>query len=131
MSMQDPISDMLTRIRNAQAVRKAEVQLPFSNLKLAIAKVLKDEGYILDCVRTEVEGKASLKLALKYHNGKAVIDKIDRVSRPSLRKYVEKDELPRVKDGLGIAIITTSKGVMTDATARRQGLGGEVICVVS
>lgn len=132
MSMQDPISDMLTRIRNAQLVRKAEVLIPFSNLKLAIAEVLKEEGYIMDCSRIEAEAKPFLKVMLKYHNGnKAVIDKISRVSRPSLRKYVEKDELPRVKDGLGIAIITTSKGVMTDAAARRQGLGGEVICVVS
>lgn len=131
MSMQDPISDMLTRIRNAQAVRKAEVLIPFSKVKLAIAQVLKEEGYVLDCTRAEVEAKPFLKVMLKYHNGKAVIDNINRVSRPSLRKYVEKDELPRVKDGLGIAIITTSKGVMTDAAARRQGLGGEVICVVS
>ena len=131
MSMQDPISDMLTRIRNAQAVRKAEVLMPFSKLKLAIAQVLKEEGYVLDCVRAEVEAKPALKIELKYHNGKPVIEEISRVSRPSLRKYAEKDELPKIKDGLGIAIITTSKGVMTDAAARRQGLGGEIICVVS
>jgi len=131
MSMQDPISDMLTRIRNAQAVRKAEVLIPFSRVKLAIAQVLKEEGYVLDCVRNENESKAFLKITLKYHQGKGVIDTISRASRPSLRQYVEKTELPRVKDGLGIAIITTSRGVMTDAKARAQGLGGEVICMVS
>jgi len=131
MSMQDPISDMLTRIRNAQAVRKAEVSLPFSKQKMAIAQVLKEEGYIADCARVELEGKPTLKLRLKYYQDKPVIEMISRVSRPSLRRYVEKSELPRVKDGLGIAIITTSKGVMTDTSARRQGLGGEVICIVS
>lgn len=131
MSMQDPIADMLTRIRNAQAVRKAEVLMPFSKVKLAIAQVLKEEGYILDCARVEVEAKPALKMTLKYHHGKAVIDDITRVSRPSFRRYAEKNELPKVKDGLGIAIVTTSKGVMTDAAARRLGLGGEIICTVS
>ncbi len=131
MSMQDPIADMLTRIRNAQAVNKAEVFIPFSKLKSAVAEVLKTEGYIAQSERVEREGKPSLKLALKYHNGKAVIEMIARVSRSSLRKYSAKDALPKAKDGLGIAIVTTSKGVMSDAAARKLGVGGEVICVVS
>jgi small subunit ribosomal protein S8 len=131
MSMQDPIADMLTRIRNAQQVSKKNVLIPMSKLKMAIANVLKQEGYIEDATEESVEDKPMLNLVLKYFNDKAVIESISRVSRPSLRKYTTKDSLPKVKGGLGIAIVTTSKGVMTDMEARRLGLGGEIICVVS
>lgn len=131
MSMTDPIADMLTRIRNAQAVSKAQVALPSSKMKVAIAKVLKDEGYIVDYSVAEQENKATLTITLKYYEGKPVIDSISRYSRPGLRAYRGKDELPRVMGGYGIAIVSTSAGVMTDRAARAAGHGGEVICFVS
>lgn len=130
MSLQDPIADMLTRVRNAQAVRKAEVLVGFSKLNLAIAKLLKEEGYILDCRETEQEGKAALLIELKYHLGLPVISEIKRVSRPGLRQYRGKKDLPKVQNGLGIAIISTPKGLMTDRAARAGGHGGEVLCYV-
>ncbi|MCH9769866.1 MAG: 30S ribosomal protein S8 [Gammaproteobacteria bacterium] len=131
MSMQDPISDMLTRIRNAQAVKKIEVRMPASTLKTALAQVLQDEGYIIG-YKTEAEGvKTSLVIDLKYYQEAPVIENIKRVSRPGLRVYKAKDELPTVKGGLGVAVISTSKGVMSDRKARHQGLGGEVLCYVS
>lgn len=130
MSMQDPISDMLTRIRNAQMVEKASVSMPASNVKQAIAKVLQDEGYIVD-FKVEQEGvHPSLTIELKYYNGEPVIEKLERVSRPGLRIYKPSDELPTVNNGLGIAVISTSKGVMTDQHARKLGVGGEVLCYV-
>lgn len=130
MTMQDPISDMLTRIRNAHAVNKKEVTMPHSKLKVAIAKVLKDEGYIVD-FRNEGEGRDhQLIITLKYYEGKPVIDKLQRVSRPSLRVYKGKTDLPKVKNGLGLAIVSTSKGVMSCREARRLNEGGEVICFV-
>lgn len=131
MSMTDPISDMLTRIRNAQAISKAEVSMPSSTLKAALAKVLKDEGYINDFAVTDEEGKAKLVITLKYYDGKPVIGEIKRASRPGLRIYRSKDDLPKVMGGLGVAIISTSAGVMTDRAARAAGYGGEVICYVS
>jgi small subunit ribosomal protein S8 len=131
MSMSDPVADMLTRIRNAQGAEKTAVTMPASNLKVAIAKVLKDEGYVDDfAVRTE-SNKSTLEIALKYYAGRPVIDKIERVSRPGLRIYKGRDDLPRVMNGLGVAIISTSKGVMTDRKARATGLGGEVLCIVA
>ena len=131
MTMQDPIADMFTRIRNAQLVNKAEVTMPASTFKVAIANILKDEGYIINAETLETSGKAELKLQLKYFNGKAVIDEISRVSRPGLRVYKNKDELPVVCGGLGIAIVSTSQGLMSDKHARKKGLGGEIICYVS
>ncbi len=131
MSMTDPVADMLTRIRNAQQANKTEVTMPASKLKKNIATVLKDEGYILGFNATEVDGKAVLSIALKYFDGKAVISSIDRVSRPGLRVYKAANELPKVIGGLGVAIISTSKGVMTDRKARELGQGGEVLCSVS
>jgi small subunit ribosomal protein S8 len=131
MSMQDPIADMLTRIRNAQAVRKKEVGVPSSKQKKAIAEVLKQEGYVEDYSDREVEGKAQLVVVLKYHDGVPVIDRLERVSRPGLRIFRGKDDLPKVDGGLGIAIISTSSGVMSDRAARAAGYGGEVICYVS
>lgn len=131
MSMSDPIADMLTRIRNAQSVMKTNVSMPSSNIKVSIAKVLKDEGYILG-YNVETEGvKSSLIIDLKYFDGKPVIEKIQRCSKPSLRIYRGKDEIPKVLDGLGIAIVSTSKGVMTDRAARAASEGGEVLCFVS
>ncbi|OUV62208.1 MAG: 30S ribosomal protein S8 [Gammaproteobacteria bacterium TMED119] len=130
MSMSDPIADMLTRIRNGQSADKVAVEMPFSKFKESIAKVLKDEGYIKD-YSVEGEGvKKHLIVELKYYMGKPVIDKIKKVSRPGLRIYKSAEQLPRVIGGLGIAIISTSKGVMTDRTARENGQGGEVICTV-
>lgn len=130
MSMSDPIADMLTRVRNGQAARKKVVEMPASKTKLAIAQLLKAEGYILDySVSTEI--KPVLKIVLKYYQGKAVIAEIQRVSRPGLRIYKPKEKLPRILGGLGIAIISTSKGLMTDRRARAEGYGGEVLCVVS
>lgn len=131
MSMSDPISDMLTRIRNAQSSRKAQVSMPSSKVKAAIARLLKDEGYVED-VRVEQDGsKPVLTISLKYQgNGAPVIETIDRVSRPGLRVFKGKDELPRIRGGLGIAVVSTSKGVMTDRAARAAGEGGEVLCVV-
>ncbi|VFM94839.1 MAG: SSU ribosomal protein S8P [Candidatus Kentron sp. G] len=131
MSLQDPIADMLTRIRNGQAAGKVLVTMPSSTKKVAIVQVLKQEGYIKDYSIADFEGKAQLSIVLKYHNGKPVIDTIKRVSRPSLRVYRKKDALPSVIGGLGIAVISTSKGVMTDRAARAGGYGGEVLCVVS
>lgn len=130
MSMSDPIADMLTRIRNGQSAAKTDVTMPASNIKQAIAKVLKDEGYIKDFSTTD-EVKPQLSVTLKYFDGKPVIESVKRVSRPGLRIYKSKDELPKVLNGLGIAIISTSKGVMTDREARAAGFGGEVICLVS
>jgi len=129
--MTDPIADMLTRIRNAQAVSKAEVTMPSSKMKAAIAKVLKDEGYISDYSVAEQDNKTALTITLKYYDGKPVIDSISRYSRPGLRAYHGKSELPRVMGGYGIAIVSTSAGVMTDRAARAAGHGGEVICFVS
>jgi small subunit ribosomal protein S8 len=131
MSMTDPIADMLTRIRNAQQANKAEVKMPSSNVKKSIAQVLQDEGYIAAFNVAEVEGKATLTITLKYFEGKAVIAKIDRVSRPGLRVYRAANDLPKVIGGLGVAIISTSKGVMADRKARSLGQGGEVLCAVS
>lgn len=131
MSMTDPISDMLTRIRNAQAVSKAEVSMPSSKLKVAITKVLKEEGYISDFVILDEDKKAKLVITLKYYDGKPVIDEIKRASRPGLRVYRTKDELPKVMGGLGVAIVSTPAGIMTDRAARAAGHGGEIICYVS
>ena len=131
MSMQDPISDMLTRIRNGQSAGKLRVTMPLSKQKAAIADVLKQQGYIRDFAREENDGKPQLAVTLKYFEGKPVIESLRRVSRPGLRIYKGKDELPSIMGGLGIAIISTSKGLMTDKQARAAGHGGEVICVVS
>jgi small subunit ribosomal protein S8 len=131
MSMSDPIADMLTRIRNAQAARKVVVEMPNSKVKVGIANVLKDEGYINDFAIGEVEGKPTLEVTLKYFQGQGVIDMIKRGSRPGLRIYRGKDELPKVFDGLGITIVSTSKGIMTDSQARAKGQGGEILCFVS
>ena len=131
MSMSDPIADMLTRIRNAQSSEKLEVAMPSSKLKTAIARVLKDEGYIEDFLVRDEAGKAQLSIALKYYAGKPVIDRIERISRPGLRIYKGKEDIPRVMNGLGVAILSTSKGVMTDRKARATGVGGEVLCVVA
>ncbi|MCK6434001.1 MAG: 30S ribosomal protein S8 [Burkholderiaceae bacterium] len=131
MSMSDPIADMLTRIRNAQMVDKAVVSMPSSKLKVAIAQVLKDEGYI-DGYAVKSTGSASeLEIALKYYAGRPVIERIERVSRPGLRIYKGRDEIPQVMNGLGVAIVTTPKGVMTDRKARQTGVGGEVLCYVA
>ncbi|MGL6160572.1 30S ribosomal protein S8 [Microbulbifer sp.] len=129
MSMQDPLADMLTRIRNALARGKATVTLPSSKLKIAVAKVLKDEGYITDYAVSE-DAKPELTIDLKYFQGKPVIAELDRVSRPGLRAYTGKKALPTVRGGLGIAIVSTSRGVMTDRAARQAGVGGEVLCTV-
>ena len=131
MNMTDPIADMLTRIRNAQMTEKATVVMPSSKVKIAIAKVLKDEGYIDGFHVAGEEVKPMLEIALKYHAGRAVIEKIERVSTPGLRVYKSKDEIPRVMNGLGIAIVSTSRGVMTDRKARATGVGGEVLCIVA
>ncbi|WCE02895.1 30S ribosomal protein S8 [Pseudoxanthomonas sp. JBR18] len=132
MSMTDPIADMFVRIRNAAAVGKQTVKMPSSNIKVAIAGVLKSEGYITDSRVTKTENnKAELEIVLKYFEGKPVIDTLKRVSRSGLRQYRGKDELPKVLNGLGVAIISTSKGIMTDAQARQQGVGGEVLCFVA
>lgn len=131
MSMSDPIADMLTRIRNAQCVQKATVAMPSSKVKVAIANVLKDEGYIEDFAVSQAEGKSELKIGLKYYAGRPVIERLERVSRPGLRIYKGKDEIPQVMNGLGVAIVSTPKGVMTDRKARATGVGGEVICYVA
>lgn len=130
MSMTDPIADMLTRIRNGQAARKKQVEMPASKIKLAIAKVLKEEGYITDYSVTEGV-KAVMAVTLKYYLGKPAITEVSRVSTPGLRNYRAKDKLPKVLDGLGIAIISTSRGLMTDRAAREAGHGGEIVCLVS
>ncbi len=131
MSMQDPIADMLTRIRNGQARAKAAVNMPSSRLKVAIAKILKEEGYINDYKIEEDGQKKILMIELKYFDGKPVIEMLHRSSKPGLRKYRPHKNLPNVIGGLGTAIISTSKGVMTDKNARAQGIGGEILCVVS
>jgi small subunit ribosomal protein S8 len=129
--MTDPIADMLTRIRNGQAASKAQVSMPSSKLKCAIARVLRDEGYITDFSAEEAAGKSILTITLKYHHGRPVIERIERSSRPGLRLYKGKDDLPRVQNGLGVAIVSTSHGVMSDRQARAAGEGGEVLCIVS
>ena len=131
MSMTDPISDLLTRIRNGQTARKPEVSMASSKLKTAIARVLKEEGYVAD-FRLDSEGqKTTLTIGLKYYDGRPVIDRIERVSRPGLRIYRGKDELPKVLGGMGTVIVSTPKGVMTDKQARANGQGGEVLCIVA
>jgi small subunit ribosomal protein S8 len=130
MSMSDPIADMLTRIRNAQSVDKTAVTMPSSKLKVAIAQVLKDEGYI-DGFAVKGEQMAELEIALKYYAGRPVIERIERVSRPGLRIYRGRHDIPNVMNGLGVAIVTTPKGVMTDRKARAAGIGGEVLCYVA
>jgi small subunit ribosomal protein S8 len=132
MSMTDPIADMFSRIKNAQGARKQSVRMPASNIKIEIARVLKEEGYIGDiAVRETGPGKREIEILLKYFEGRPVIDRLQRVSRPGLRQYRGKSALPKVLGGLGISIVTTSKGVMTDAQARNKGLGGEVIALVA
>ena len=131
MSMSDPISDMLTRIRNAQAVQKTTVNIPASKVKTGIAKVLKDEGYISDFRDTEVGGKPALEVTLRYMDGRGVIETLKRASRPGLRQYRGKDDLPKILNGLGIAVISTSQGIMTDTAARAAGQGGEILCLVT
>jgi small subunit ribosomal protein S8 len=130
MSMTDPISDMLTRIRNAQTARKPSVTLPSSKQKLAVAKVLEQEGYLSSVATENVEGKETLTLGLKYYQDQPVIERIERVSRPGLRIFRRVDELPVVQGGLGVAIVSTSQGVMTNVQAKAQGHGGEVLCIV-
>jgi small subunit ribosomal protein S8 len=130
MSMTDPIADMLTRIRNAQTARKPSVTLPASKQKLAVAKVLEQEGYIESVTSDNVDGKDTLTLTLKYYQDRPVIERIERVSRPGLRIFKRVDELPVVQGGLGVAIVSTSQGVMTNAQAKAKGHGGEVICIV-
>ena len=131
MSMTDPIADFITRIRNGQAARKTEITCSSSKLKVSIAQVLRDEGYVAGFTTHADGGKTSLTVQLKYHEGRPVIERIERVSRPGLRSYRGKTALPKVLGGLGIAIVSTSQGVMTDRQARRVGQGGEVLCVVS
>lgn len=131
MSMQDPIADMLTRIRNGQSADKVTVTMPSAKLKVAIAKVLKDEGYIIDYSISEQDKKSELTIELKYYDGKPVIQTIKRISRPGLRIYKSSQALPKVLGGLGVAVISTSKGVVTDQVARKQGIGGEVLCEVA
>jgi small subunit ribosomal protein S8 len=131
MSMTDPIADMLTRIRNAQACRKTIVAMPASKLKGAIAQVLKEEGYIDGFMVRPNEGKPQLEISLKYYAGEPVIEKIERVSRPGLRVYKGVNDIPKVMNGLGVAIVSTPKGVMTDRKARATGIGGEVLCIVA
>ena len=131
MSMSDPIADMLTRIRNAQRVEKASVTMPSSKLKVAIAQVLKDEGYIDDFAVRSDGGKTELDVTLKYYAGRPVIERIERVSRPGLRVYKGRHDIPQVMNGLGVAIVTTPRGVMTDRKARATGVGGEVLCIVA
>jgi small subunit ribosomal protein S8 len=131
MSMTDPIADMLTRIRNGQKARKTSVRMPASREKQALAAVLKDEGYIGTFAQSEIDGKPVLEVELKYHGGEPVILELHRVSRPGRRVYRGKDDLPQVHGGLGVAIVSTSAGVMSDREARKRGVGGEVICTVS
>jgi small subunit ribosomal protein S8 len=131
MSMSDPIADMLTRIRNAQMVEKAVVTMPASKVKTAIAQVLKDEGYIDGFQVKSADGKNELEISLKYYAGRPVIERIERVSRPGLRVYRGRNAIPQVQNGLGVAIVTTPQGVMTDRKARATGVGGEVLCYVA
>ncbi|MEW6037491.1 MAG: 30S ribosomal protein S8 [Pseudomonadota bacterium] len=130
MSMSDPLSDLLTRIRNGQAAGKSEIAVPASKLKRAVCQVLKEEGYIAGFSDTSEQGKPNIRVELKYYNGAPVIDKIQRVSKPGCRRYRGRDEMPKVMGGFGIAIVSTSKGVMSDRKARVLGEGGEVLCVV-
>jgi len=131
MSVTDPIADMLTRIRNAQMTEKATVSMPSSKVKVGIAEVLKAEGYVKDCKVHENDGKPTLEIALKYMEGRPVIDLVQRASRPGLRQYRGRDDLPRVRGGLGVTIVSTSAGIMTDVDARKAGHGGEVLCYVA
>jgi small subunit ribosomal protein S8 len=131
MSMSDPIADMLTRIRNAQMVGQVEVRMPASKLKAAIAQVLKDEGYIEDFALRDERASRELRIGLKYYAGRPVIERLERVSKPGLRVYKGRDDIPRVMNGLGVAILSTSRGVMTDRKARATGIGGEVLCFVA
>jgi small subunit ribosomal protein S8 len=131
MSLQDPISDMLTRMRNAQARSMKNVSMPSSTQKVAVAKILQEEGFITGFGTEQNGPKTTLTIELKYYEGKPVIEMLKRISLPSLRKYSKSDEIIKVKDGLGVAIVSTSKGVMTDKSARAQGIGGEVICIVA
>ena len=131
MSMSDPIADMLTRIRNAQMVGHSEVSMPASRLKTSIAQVLKDEGYIEDFALRDSGVKKELRIGLKYYAGRPVIERLERVSKPGLRVYKRRDDIPRVLNGLGVAILSTSRGVMTDRKARADGVGGEVLCIVA
>lgn len=131
MSMTDPIADLLTRIRNGQSARKVSVSLPASTLKLAVVKVLEEEGYVAGVTTDEADGKRTMTVELKYYQDQPVIERIERVSRPGLRIYRGVGELPKVRGGLGVAIVSTSSGVMTDRRARAEGHGGEVLCVVS
>ena len=131
MSMSDPIADMLTRLRNAQAVNKQSVRIPSSKVKLAIAEVLKGEGYIKDVSVEQSDGKSVMVVDLKYHQGRPVIEVIKRVSRPGLRVYKNRHDLPKVRGGLGVVIVSTSKGVMTDRAARNAGQGGEILAFVA
>ena len=131
MSMTDPIADMLIRIRNAQLVGHSEVSMPASKLKASIAQVLKQEGYIEDFAVRENGAKAELRIGLKYYAGRPVIERLERVSKPGLRVYKGRDDIPRIMNGLGVAILSTSRGVMTDRKARADGVGGEVLCIVA
>jgi small subunit ribosomal protein S8 len=131
MSMSDPIADMVIRIRNAQMVGHVEVAMPASKLKASIAKVLKDEGYIEDFALRENGVKKELHIGLKYYAGKPVIERLERISKPGLRVYKGRDDIPKVMNGLGVAILSTSRGVMTDRKARADGVGGEVLCIVA
>ncbi len=131
MSMSDPVADMLTRIRNGQGTNKVSITMPASKLKKAIASVLKDEGYIENFVEHEVQGKPVLNIELKYYAGRPVIEKIERVSKPGLRVYKASQSIPEVMNGLGVAIVSTSKGIMTDRKAKAAGIGGEVLCYVA
>jgi len=131
MSMSDPIADMLTRIRNGQMAGHASVAMPSSKLKSALAQLLADEGYVAGCEVQTVDGKSTLSIELKYYQGKPVIELLKRVSRPGLRVYKNKDELPKVIGGLGVAVVSTSKGIMSDREARNQGVGGEIVCYVA
>jgi small subunit ribosomal protein S8 len=131
MSMSDPVADMLVRIRNAQTVGHTDVSMPASRLKASIAKVLKDEGYIEDFAVRDEGVKKELRIGLKYYAGKPVIERLERISKPGLRVYKGRDDIPRVMNGLGVAILSTSRGVMTDRKARADGVGGEVLCIVA
>ena len=131
MSMTDPIADFLTRIRNGQSSGKADIRCPASKIKLAIARVLKDEGYLEDFAVADEAGKPTLRVQLKYYDGRPVIDRLERVSKPGLRVYKGKDDLPTILGGMGVVIVSTSRGVMTGRQAREAGHGGEVLCIVS
>ncbi|HEX6156055.1 MAG TPA: 30S ribosomal protein S8 [Burkholderiales bacterium] len=131
MSMSDPIADMLVRIRNAQLVGHTEVSMPASKIKASIAQVLKDEGYIEDFALRDEGQKKQLRIGLKYYAGRPVIERLERVSKPGLRVYRGRDDIPRIMNGLGVAILSTSRGVMTDRKARADGVGGEILCIVA